>query len=78
MSIGQSNPQGVDSGSYGLLVDSLNRARAVVEDCLTLGDSSGAFSALSIYERRAEEISQWLRDSAREAQAIEIGGGEGE
>lgn len=73
MSTGQNSPPLVDSGSYGLLVDSVERARRVVEDCLSLGDSSSAFSALVIYERRSDELTQWLRDGAREAQAVELG-----
>lgn len=72
MSIGSSNPPPVDSGSYGLLVDSVGRLRQVVEDCLTLGDWESAFSALAVYDRRVEELGAWLRDAARAAQEVAI------
>lgn len=73
MSTGPNSPLPVDSGSYGQLVDSLNRSRLVVEDCLTLGDVDGAFSALALYDRRSQEVGEYLRDAARTIQADLLG-----
>lgn len=69
MSIGPNSPPQEGSGSYGLLVDSLNRSRLVVEDALTRGDVDGAFAVLALYDRLSQEVSEFLRDSAREMQA---------
>lgn len=73
MSTGLSNRQQDASDFYGQLTGSLGRARQVVEDSLNMGDFETAFTALSIYSKRAEEVETFLRDAAVGLQADALG-----
>lgn len=54
---------------FAQLIGSVERARECLVDQISLGAVDSAFSALAVFEARAEELGLFLREAVQELQA---------